>query len=279
MAKIINKTQLTDTIFRFTIEAPQIAKKRKAGQFIILRLDQQGERIPLTIADSDPEKGSIDIIIQAVGKTTIRLSQMSEGDEILDLVGPLGEATKLKKQGTVIMVGGGVGTAPLLPIARANKNIGNRVITILGARTNNMFILQKELDDISDELICITNDGSSGKRGMVTDALKDVLDNNKEISEVVAIGPLPMMKAISELTKSYKVHTIVSLNPIMIDGTGMCGGCRVNVGGQTRFACVHGPEFDGHQVDFDTLINRNRTYAEEEHKCRIGIDKFKGNPS
>ena len=265
MSEVIkNKIKLNENVYRLTITVGEIAQKRKPGQFIIIRLDDSGERIPLTIADSDAENGTIDLIVQAVGKTTRHLVSLNVGDEIKDLVGPLGVPTKIDKKGTVVVVGGGVGAAPLYPIAIGLKEAGNEIITILGARSKDLIILEKEFKEISDELILITDDGSSGKKGLVTDALKEIYDSGKEINEVVAIGPLIMMKFVSLLTKELKIPTIVSLNSLMIDGTGMCGGCRVTVGGETRFTCVHGPEFDGHQVDFDTLLNRSNAYKDEE---------------
>ncbi len=271
MAIIKNKTEISANIFRLTIEEKEIAKKRRPGQFIILRIDDSGERVPLTIADSNDQAGTIDLIVQAVGKTTRQLVALNIGDNIKDVVGPLGVPTKIEKKGLVVMVGGGVGTAPLYPIAKAMKEAGNEVVTILGARSQELIILENEFKAISDQLIVITDDGSSGKKGLVTNALQEMIDAGKDIKEVVTIGPLIMMKFVALLTKKYNIPTIVSLNSLMIDGTGMCGGCRVNVGGQTRFTCVHGPEFDGHQVDFDTLLKRANTYKHEE-KCNL--DKY-----
>ncbi|GBR77548.1 ferredoxin-NADP reductase [Candidatus Termititenax dinenymphae] len=255
-----------------TFSAPEIAAKHQPGQFIILRIDAVGERIPLTIADSDTKDGTITLIVQAVGKTTQQLAGLKPGDNIQDLSGPLGMPTQIEKNlGTVVVIGGGVGTAPLYPIARGFKAAGNKIITILGARNKDLLILQKEFEDLSDELIVMTDDGSLGTKGLVTNALQGLIDRKEDIQKVVAIGPLIMMKFVVELTKQHDLPTVVSLNSMMIDGTGMCGGCRLKVGGQTRFTCVHGPEFDGLQVDFDTLLRRGNTYKHEE-QCRL--DKF-----
>lgn len=274
MPKITKKEKLAENIFRLTVEAKEIAQKRKPGQFIILRTDESGERIPLTIADVDTKQGTIDLIVQAVGKTTNQLTSMNEGEEILDLVGPLGVPTNIEKLGLVVMIGGGVGTAPLYPIAKAFKEKGNKVITILGAKTKGLLILENEFKEFSDEVIITTDDGSYGEKGLVTNGLQKLIDQGEEIKEVTAIGPLIMMKFVSALTKKYKIPTIVSLNSLMIDGTGMCGGCRVSIDGENKFTCVHGPEFDGHKVDFDTLLNRAKTYQHEE-KCQL--DKYMEN--
>ncbi|MFH1429201.1 MAG: sulfide/dihydroorotate dehydrogenase-like FAD/NAD-binding protein [Candidatus Margulisiibacteriota bacterium] len=270
MAKILKKEQLSNDVYRYVVEASAIAKKRKAGQFIILRLDENGERIPLTIVRSDADAGWVELIVQAVGKTTKQMAAMNVGDNILDLVGPLGVPIHVEKKGTVVMIGGGVGIAPLYSIALANHEAGNKLITILGARNKDLIILKNEMAAISDEFIIATDDGSEGMKGLVTDALQQIIDRGEDIKEVVAIGPLVMMKFVSLLTKKYSIPTTVSLNTIMIDGTGMCGGCRVTVGGQQRFPCVHGPEFDGHQVDFDNLLRRSKTYQkEEQHICQL----------
>jgi ferredoxin--NADP+ reductase len=275
MHAITQKRVLAPTITLFIMEAPFIARKRKPGNFVMLRLHNTGERIPLTIADSDPARGTITIIVQAVGKTTKELCAMNAGDSILDVVGPLGNPTPIENHGAVACVGGGVGTAELYPIARALKEAGNAVHTIIGARTHELVILEREMREFSDGLYITTDDGSYARKGFVTDQLKDLLDGPSAIKAVYAIGPLPMMKAVSNLTRPYGVPTLVSLNTIMVDGTGMCGGCRVTVGGQMRFACVDGPEFDGHQVDFDELMMRNRTYvdleklSDERHLCRL----------
>jgi len=275
MFRIVRTDVLAPTVTRFEIEAPFIARKRKAGNFVMVRLDNQGERIPLTLADSDPASGTITLIVQAVGKTTKQLCAMKAGDSILDVVGPLGTPTPIAFHGTVVCVGGGVGTAELYPIARALKEAGNTVLSIVGARSHDLVILEPEMKAISDALYVTTDDGSYGRKGFVTDQLKDLLDTVPGIGAVFAIGPLPMMKAVSTLTRPYNVHTLVSLNTIMVDGTGMCGGCRVTINGAMKFACVDGPEFDGLAVDFDELMMRNRTYADlervsdEKHACRL----------
>jgi len=275
MFRIIQTRQLAPTITLFEIEAPFVARKRKPGNFIMIRVDEHGERIPLTIADSDPARGTITIIVQAVGKTTKQLCALKAGEAIRDVVGPLGTPTPIQHHGTVVCVGGGVGTAELFPIARALKDAGNTVLSIVGARSHDLIILEEEMRQLSDRLFLTTDDGSYGRKGFVTDQLKDILDAGDGVHAVFAIGPLPMMKAVSVLTRSYNVHTLVSLNTIMVDGTGMCGGCRVTVNGAMKFACVDGPEFDGHAVDFDELMMRNRTYvdlermADERHACKL----------
>jgi ferredoxin--NADP+ reductase len=275
MFPILEKQDLSKTITKFVIHAPFIARKRKAGNFVMIRIHEHGERIPLTIADGNAEAGTITMIVQAIGKTTKELCAMPAGSSILDVVGPLGVPTPIKLFGTVACVGGGVGTAELYPIAKALKDAGNRVYTIIGARNRDLIILEKEMAGVSDAVYVTTDDGSYARKGFVTDQLKDLLDGSLGINAVYAIGPLPMMKAVATLTRPYGVHTLVSLNTIMVDGTGMCGGCRVSVGGQMKFACVDGPEFDAHEVDFDELMMRNRSYAEleklsdERHQCRL----------
>jgi ferredoxin--NADP+ reductase len=266
MFKIIEKRMLEPNVGWFEIEAPQIAKKRKPGQFVILRIDDSGERIPLTIADSDPEKGTIVLICQSVGKTSKQLNQLQTGDSIHDLAGPLGRPSHLENFGTAVCVGGGVGIAVTYPIAKALKDEGNKVISILGARTKDLLILEHEMGTVSDEVRVTTDDGSYGMKGFVTDALRQVIEE-QPVHFVLAIGPTIMMKVVSNLTKEYNIPTMVSLNPIMIDGTGMCGGCRVSVGGKTQFACVDGPEFDAHQVDFDLLMLRQRMYLDDEKRA------------
>ena len=264
------------TVGRMVVDAPYVAEHRKAGQFIILLIDEFGERLPLTIADADKGKGTITLIYQIVGTTTAKLAKLKAGESLYGIAGPLGHPTEIKKYGTVACVGGGIGIAPLYPISKAMKEAGNRVINILGARSENLFILEKEMVAIADECAICTDDGSKGEKGFVTDVLKGFIDKEK-IDLVVAIGPVPMMKAVSELTKKDGIHTYVSLNSVMIDGTGMCGGCRVTVGGETKFTCVDGPEFDGHLVDFESLGKRLKTYQQEEtesyeqykHKCRL----------
>ena len=264
MFPIVEKDILAPTISKYIIKAPFIARKRKAGNFVMIRIEEGGERIPLTIADSDVAAGTITLIVQAIGKTTKHLNTKKAGDAILDVVGPLGNPTPIENHGTVACVGGGVGTAELYPIAKALKDAGNRIHTIIGGRSKELVILEKEMNGCSDVVYATTDDGSYGRKGLVTDQLKDLLDGPYGIKAVYAIGPLPMMKAVSNLTRPYGVHTFVSLNTIMVDGTGMCGGCRVTVNGQMKFACVDGPEFDGHQVDFDELMMRNRTYVDLE---------------
>ena len=275
MYRIVRKQVLAPTITRFEIEAPFIAKKRKAGNFVMIRVENHGERIPLTIADGDPARGTITLIVQAIGKTTKLLCSKEQGEEVLDVVGPLGNPTPIEHIGHVVCVGGGVGTAELYPIAKALRDAGNTVSTIIGARSHDLVILEHEMRAIPSTTYVTTDDGSYGRRGFVTDQLKDILDSGNPVGAVFAIGPLPMMKAVSDLTRSYQVYTLVSLNTIMVDGTGMCGGCRVTIGGEMKFACVDGPEFDGHKVDFTELMMRNRTYvdmeriADERHRCRL----------
>jgi ferredoxin--NADP+ reductase len=263
MPEVVEKEVLSPQIVRLEIDAPVIAQKRRPGQFVILRVHEKGERIPLTIVDSDPQMGTITLIFQVVGKTTHMLSKLEKGDNILDLVGPLGKPTAIERFGTVVVVGGGIGAAVAYPIAKGMKHAGNRVITILGARNRDLLVLEGELASVSDEIIVTTDDGSYKRHGMVTEPLKELLEKGK-IDEVLAIGPVPMMRAVCEMTKTYKVRTQVSLNPIMVDGTGMCGACRVNIAGRIKFACIDGPEFDGHQVDFSDLQMRLTAYREEE---------------
>ena len=272
MFPIIEKDHLSPTICRFVVKAPFIAQKRLPGNFVIVRVSETGERIPLTIVGSNVQEGTITLIVQAVGKTTKLLATKNVGDALTDVVGPLGNPTPIENHGTVICVGGGVGTAELYPIAQALKAAGNKLYTIIGARSKDLIILEEEMAKISDDIYITTDDGSYKRKGLVTDQLKELLDDRKGSTVVYAIGPLPMMKAVSNLTKKYGVKTYVSLNAIMVDGTGMCGGCRVTVGGEMKFACVDGPEFDGHRVDFDELIMRNRTYTDLErisdnHHC------------
>ncbi|MCK4233796.1 sulfide/dihydroorotate dehydrogenase-like FAD/NAD-binding protein [candidate division WOR-3 bacterium] len=271
MNQIVQKKRIAEGINLFEIEAPLIAKKRKPGQFVIIRIDETGERIPLTIANADKEKGTITIIVQVVGKTTEHLGTLNSGDSILDVVGPLGQPTHIERFGTVIAVGGGVGHAVCYPIARGMKDAGNYLISIIGARTKNLIILENETNAFSDELYITTDDGSYGRKGFVTDQLKEILDSGKKVDLVLASGPAIMMKFVCLMTKEYGIKTIVSLNSIMVDGTGMCGVCRVEVGGKTKFACVDGPEFDGHEVNYDLLLKRLATYKEEE---KLAYDKF-----
>ncbi len=257
---LLEKTTLAPKVIRYRILAPEIARKRQAGQFVILRLNADGERFPLTLVDSDPKEGSITLIVQETGPSTLLMGRLKVGEAIRDILGPLGHPTEIAAYGTCVCVAGGIGAAPLYPIARALKAAGNRVITILGARTAGLMILENELRAASDELLPTTDDGSRGARGFVSDVLKGLIDRGEKLDCVVAIGPVPMMRAVSEVTRGPGIRTIVSLNPIMVDGTGMCGGCRVRVGGETRFACVDGPEFDGHRVDFGALISRLKMY-------------------
>lgn len=245
------------------IEAPRIAKSRKAGHFIIVRLDEGGERIPLTIADADVDAGTITLIVQKVGCSSAKMSKLNEGDFIHDVVGPLGNATHVEKVGTVICAGGGVGIAPLFPIVQAFKHAGNRVITVLAARTADLLIYEKEMGEFSDELIIMTDDGSRGRKGLVTHGMEEVIKREK-VHQAVVIGPAIMMKFAAALTQKYNIPTMASLNTIMVDGTGMCGACRCSVGGKTKFVCVDGPEFDAHQVDFDEMLQRMEAYKDEE---------------
>ena len=270
MYEILDKKVLSETVKLIEIKAPMVAKKAMAGQFIILRIDETGERIPLTIADYDRKKGTITIIFMEVGKTTKQLGTLNKGDKLLNFAGPLGKESEIEKYGTVVCIGGGVGIAPLYPIIRELKNTGNHVISILGARNNKLLMLEKEIDKFSDELYIATDDGSKGIKGFVSDVLQKLIDEGKKIDIVWAIGPIIMMKVVANLTKKYDLKTIVSLNPIMVDGTGMCGGCRVTIDGKIKFACVDGPEFDGHKVDFDNLMLRNKRFLREEEKsCKM----------
>ncbi len=261
---------MSETVKLIKIKAPLVAKKAIAGQFIILRIDEKGERIPLTIADYDRKEGTITVIFMEVGKTTKQLGTLNVGDSLLNFAGPLGQPSEIEKYGTVVCMGGGVGIAPLYPIIRELKQAGNYVISILGARNEKLLMLEKEIEDLSDELYITTDDGSKGHKGFVSEVLQKLIDDKKKLDIVWAIGPVIMMKVVSDMTKKYNIKTMVSLNPIMVDGTGMCGGCRVSVGGETKFACVDGPEFDGHKVDFKNLILRNRRFIhEEEESCKL----------
>jgi ferredoxin--NADP+ reductase len=269
--RIIQKEVLAPTITKYIIEAPYVARKRKAGNFVIIRVEETGERIPLTLVDSNIKGGTVTLIVQAIGKTTKALALKNTGEYILDLMGPLGNPTPIETGKTIACIGGGVGTAELYPIAKALKEAGNTIYTIIGARSKELVILEKEMSQTSHGLYITTDDGSYKRKGFVTDQLKELLDSNLGINMVYAIGPLPMMKAVSNLTKPYHVRTLVSLNAVMVDGTGMCGGCRVSINGQMKFACVDGPEFEGHEVDFDEMLLRNRSYTEME---KISIDLF-----
>ena len=271
MYRIVQKYILAPTITKYVIEAPYVARKRKAGNFVIIRVEETGERIPLTLVDSNIHDGTITLIVQAIGKTTKALALKNEGDYIIDVMGPLGNPTPIETGKTITCIGGGVGTAELYPISKALKDAGNTIYTIVGARSKDLIILEQEMESVSDKFYITTDDGSYKRKGFVTDQLKELLDANLGINMVYAIGPLPMMKAVSHLTKLYNVRTVVSLNAIMVDGTGMCGGCRVTVNGKMKFACVDGPEFEGHEVDFDEMLLRNRSYTEMEN---VSIDRF-----
>ncbi len=266
MFPIVKKRALNDSMTLMVVQAPFIAKKAQAGQFIILRVNEFGERIPLTIADYDRENGTVTIIFQKVGKTTMLLDTLNEGDEILDFIGPLGKASELEGYKKAAVIGGGAGCAIAYPQAKALKALGAQVDMIAGFRNTDLIILEDEMKDASNQLFVMTDDGSNGNKGFVTDALRKNIENGAGYDLVVAIGPLPMMKAVCALTKEYGIKTIISMNSIMIDGTGMCGGCRLTVGGKTKFACVDGPDFDGHEVDFDEAIRRSRTYVEQERE-------------
>lgn len=273
MYQIIEKKCLTPESFLLRVLAPRIARKRKAGQFVIIRVDEPGERIPLTIVDSDIEAGTITLVVQEVGTTTGKLSLLTAGESLLDVTGPLGHPTPVKKLGRVVCLAGGVGAAELLPVIKAFRRAGNRVIAIVGARSQDFLVLEDEIRKASDELHLTTDDGSYGHHGLVTDLLLALINDGLMPELVYAIGPVPMMKAVADLTRPYTIPTRVSLNPLMVDGTGMCGCCRVTVGGKTRFACVDGPEFDGHQVDFAELSSRIKIYRDEEKES---LERFRG---
>ncbi len=267
MVKILNKQVLAPGIKRFELDAAEIARRAKPGQFVVLRINEEGERIPLTVADTRPEDGVLVIVFQEVGKSTTLLGTLSPGDTIMDLIGPLGKPTEIERFGTVACVAGGVGTPEIYPVARALKQAGNKVISIIGFRNKELILMEEEMRQVSDELIVATDDGSNGNRGLVTDMLQIVIDRGERIDRCFAVGPVIMMKMVSLLTKRYGIPTIVSLNPIMLDATGMCGVCRVEVDGETKFACVDGPEFDGHKVNFDLLMARLKTYVKEEKQA------------
>ncbi|CEO88065.1 sulfide/dihydroorotate dehydrogenase-like FAD/NAD-binding protein [Syntrophaceticus schinkii] len=275
MYRIIERKDLSSTIKLMRIAAPEIAKKAQAGQFVILRIHDHGERIPMTIADFDRAQGTITIVFQVVGKSTEELATLKEGESILNFLGPLGQPSEIKKYGKAVCIGGGVGVAPIYPIARALHEAGNQVISIIGARNEKMLFYEEEMNSVSDHFHIVTDDGSRGNQGLVTDILCDLLESGEQIDLVFAIGPVPMMRAVAELTRGHGIKTFVSLNPIMVDGTGMCGGCRVSVGETSKFACVDGPDFDAHQVDFDQLLERQKMYCQEEqdskehwHQCK-----------
>ncbi|MCM1298620.1 MAG: sulfide/dihydroorotate dehydrogenase-like FAD/NAD-binding protein [Firmicutes bacterium] len=276
MYKILKKRQLNENVVLMDIDAPYVAKKAKAGNFIILRIDEHGERIPLTVADYDREKGVVTIIFQIVGATTMLLSTLNEGDYLLDFAGPLGKATELEGYKKACVIGGGVGCAIAYPSAKALFQAGTEVDVIAGFRSKDIVILEEEFKAVSNNLYVTTDDGTYGEKGFVTDKLKSLIDAGNKYDLVLAIGPVPMMKFVCRTTEPYGIKTLVSLNPIMIDGTGMCGGCRVNVGGEIKFACVDGPDFDGHQVNFDELMKRNSTYKEAEAHDKEHCRLYKG---
>jgi len=270
--KILQKREMAEnTVCQFKVEALRIAHKAKPGQFVVLRVNETGERIPLTMAGTDPSAGTIDLIFQVVGKSTALLRTLNVGDSITDIIGPLGKPTHVENLGTVICVGGGTGVAVMYPITKAYKEAGNHVIAIIGSRTKSLLVLEDEMRAASHDLRVTTDDGSYGHHGFVTDVLRKILDEQKDVKLIVGIGPVPMMKFLCRMTKEYEVRTMVSLNPIMVDATGMCGACRVTVGGKTRFCCVDGPEFDGHEVDYDELVKRQRAYLTEE---KASMDSF-----
>ena len=279
MFKILRKEEWSPNVYAMDIEAPRVAKKAQAGQFIVLRVNEEGERIPLTIADYDRETGKILIVFQAIGASTMELAALEAGDTILDFVGPLGRPSEIVKlDGTMVVVGGGIGVAPTYPIARAMKEAGNKVIAIMGAKTKDILIMEDEMKAVTDEVLVTTDDGSRGIKGFVTNAVQALVDRGEKIAQITAIGPVIMMKSVADATRELGIPTVVSLNPIMVDGTGMCGGCRVTVGDETKFACVDGPEFDGHAVDFKGLMSRQRMYRdleaeEKDHVCRIGLGR------
>jgi len=271
MYEIVKSEKLTPDVIKLEIRAPHIARKAKAGQFIMVTPTEHGERIPLTMADFSPEKGTVTIAALEIGKTTRELGRMKAGDQVFSLVGPLGLPTHLQKYGNVVSIGGGIGLALMYPVVRAIRQGGNRTINIIGAKNEKLLIYEKEIQSVSDEFYVCTDDGSKGHHGFVSDVLKKMIAENKKIDLIYAVGPIIMMKVIANITKPYNIPTIVSLNPIMVDGTGMCGSCRVIVSGETKFGCVDGPEFDGHKVDFDNLTARNRRYMPEE---QIALKKF-----
>ena len=280
MNKIVEKEFFSEKVVKIVVEAPEIAKSRKAGNFVILRVGENGERFPLTIAGADTEKGTITLAVQTVGASSSKLAALEPGDFITDLVGPLGKATHVEKKGTILAAGGGVGVAPMLPIVEAYKKAGNRVISVIAARSRDLIILEEQIREWSDEVVVMTDDGSYGRQGLVTVGMEEVILREK-VDECIVIGPAIMMKFAALLTKKYNIPTLASLNTIMVDGTGMCGACRVTVGGKTRFTCVEGPEFDAHQIDFDEMLMRMGAYRNEEkqafdhyvHQCQCQKEK------
>jgi ferredoxin--NADP+ reductase len=269
MFKILDKIQLAEQTKLFVINAPEIAIKAKPGQFVVVRISETGERIPLTIADMDPKKGTLELVVQEIGYTTKKMGELKEGEAILDLVGPLGMPTHIEKLGTIVGVGGGIGIAALYPVIRGFKNSGNKVISVIGARSKNLLVWEDKMKNVSDELYVTTDDGSYGQKGLVTNPIKELIEKGIKIDLVFAVGPTIMMKAVADTTKPYNIKTIVSLNPIMIDATGMCGVCRVNVGGKTKFTCVDGPDFNAHEVDFELLMQRQKMYKNKEREMVI----------
>ncbi|MFQ5867083.1 MAG: sulfide/dihydroorotate dehydrogenase-like FAD/NAD-binding protein [bacterium] len=267
MHKILSKQNLAPSIKEFLISCPETARKAQPGQFVVVRIDERGERVPLTIAEYDRAKGTITIVVQEAGKTTYQIGGLNSGDTLSDVIGPLGIPTHMENIGTVVCVAGGVGIAPVYPVARGFKEFGNRVISIIGARTRELVIWEDKIASVSDEIYITTDDGSYGRKGFVSDELRRLMEGRGELGLVFAVGPTLMMRAVCEVTRPYKLRTIVSLNPIMVDATGMCGACRISVGGKTKFVCVDGPDFDGHQVDFDQLLSRQRIYLEQEKKA------------
>lgn len=271
MFKILASETIAPNSKLFRIAAPQVAKKALPGQFVVIRIDEQGERIPLTIADTDPVEGSITIIVQEVGKTTKELGSCQAGRELRDVLGPLGVPSEIENFGTVVCMGGGFGVAAMYPIARALKRAGNQIVSIIGARTQELLLWEDRTRDISDELYITTDDGSKGRKGFVSDVLQDMLKAERKVDRVIAIGPVPMMRAVARTTEPYGIKTVVSLNPIMLDATGLCGVCRVTIGGRPKFACVDGPEFDAHQVDWTELMSRLTVYVPEE---RLALERY-----
>ena len=272
MFEIVKKTMLTDSVIEYVLNAPKVAAKALPGQFILLRIDAEGERVPFTISDYDREKGTITLLIQSVGATTMRLAKMNEGDCLHDIVGPLGVATDLSESNKILLVAGGIGVAVLYPQAKYLKSIGKKVVCVMGARNVSLLAYLEEMKQVCDELYVTTDDGTYGEKGFVTNVVQRIFEQDKNAYDLVfAVGPLPMMRAVCNVTKTFGIHTVVSMNPIMIDGTGMCGCCRLTVGGVVKYACVDGPEFDGHQVDFDEVINRNIYFSEieKQHVCNL----------
>ncbi len=267
--RIASKRTMAPGITRFEVEAPRVARRARPGQFVIVRIDEQGERVPLTVAERDPERGTIAVVFQAVGLSTRQMADMEVGDSLADVLGPLGQPTEISRHGRVVCVAGGLGIAFMFPEITGFAEAGNEIVTILGARSEDLLFYVDDIRRLSSEVHIATDDGSLGHHGLVTDVLRELLDRGEHYDYCIATGPIPMMKATVELTRQYNLPTLVSLDPIMVDGTGMCGACRVTVGGEVKFACVDGPDFDGHQVDFEELAKRKRAFAEEEEVCRL----------